>query len=160
MAATESLPRTVAAGDGGWPGRPADTMSTGTLDIEDVGSSVDSLPTERHARRLVLPKRPQKKDAAAAEERAVGDSHIPGNATIYLRTWGCSHNSSDGEYMAGLLSAYGYRITGAPARISAAPSRTQPRPPPTPCFECIPLVHRTPSSPPRSTAALTSVVLP
>ncbi|XP_030874026.1 uncharacterized protein LOC102736312 [Leptonychotes weddellii] len=28
-----------------------------------------------------------------------------------MRTWGCSHNNSDGEYMAGQLAAYGYEIT-------------------------------------------------
>lgn len=40
------------------------------------------------------------------------DSVIPGIQKIWIRTWGCSHNSSDGEYMAGQLAAYGYSITG------------------------------------------------
>lgn len=31
---------------------------------------------------------------------------------IYIKTWGCSHNNSDSEYMAGQLDAAGYRITG------------------------------------------------
>ena len=31
-----------------------------------------------------------------------------GRAKVYLRTWGCSHNSSDSEYMAGMLAAEGY----------------------------------------------------
>lgn len=35
---------------------------------------------------------------------------LPGKATIYVKTWGCSHNNSDGEYMAGLLAEQGYRI--------------------------------------------------
>jgi threonylcarbamoyladenosine tRNA methylthiotransferase CDKAL1 len=46
------------------------------------------------------------------ETRPVGDSYIPATETIYVRTWGCGHNNSDGEYMAGLLAEYGYRITG------------------------------------------------
>ena len=29
---------------------------------------------------------------------------------MYVKTWGCSHNNSDGEYMAGQLAAYGYQI--------------------------------------------------
>lgn len=29
-----------------------------------------------------------------------------------MKTWGCSHNNSDGEYMAGQLAASGYKITG------------------------------------------------
>lgn len=40
------------------------------------------------------------------------DSVIPGVQKIWIRTWGCSHNNSDGEYMAGQLAAYGYKITG------------------------------------------------
>jgi len=39
-------------------------------------------------------------------------SVIPGTQKIWVRTWGCSHNSSDGEYMAGQLAASGYKITG------------------------------------------------
>lgn len=40
------------------------------------------------------------------------NSIIPGAQKIWIRTWGCSHNNSDGEYMAGQLAAYGYKITG------------------------------------------------
>lgn len=39
-------------------------------------------------------------------------SVIPGTQSIYVKTWGCSHNNSDGEYMAGQLAAFGYKITG------------------------------------------------
>ena len=35
---------------------------------------------------------------------------IPGTQTIYVKTWGCSHNISDSEYMSGLLKNYGYNI--------------------------------------------------
>lgn len=28
-----------------------------------------------------------------------------------MKTWGCAHNSSDSEYMAGQLAAYGYKLT-------------------------------------------------
>lgn len=35
-----------------------------------------------------------------------------GTQKIYVKTWGCSHNNSDSEYMAGQLAAYGYTITG------------------------------------------------
>lgn len=37
--------------------------------------------------------------------------NIPGTQTIYVKTWGCAHNSSDSEYMAGQLAAYGYKLT-------------------------------------------------
>ncbi|KAG6504619.1 hypothetical protein ZIOFF_036953 [Zingiber officinale] len=39
---------------------------------------------------------------------------IPGTQTIYLKTFGCSHNQSDSEYMAGQLSAFGYAVTEDP----------------------------------------------
>lgn len=35
---------------------------------------------------------------------------LPGTQKIFIKTWGCSHNNSDSEYMAGLLKAYGYEI--------------------------------------------------
>lgn len=37
--------------------------------------------------------------------------NIPGVQNVYVKTWGCAHNSSDSEYMAGQLSAYGYNLT-------------------------------------------------
>jgi len=40
---------------------------------------------------------------------------------VYVKTWGCSHNSSDGEYMAGLLATSGYTITGGWAPTGAGP---------------------------------------
>ena len=43
-----------------------------------------------------------------------------GTQKIYIRTWGCSHNNSDGEYMAGQLAAYGYKITGTVIILSPA----------------------------------------
>eukprot|EP00013_Stygamoeba_regulata_P003103 CAMPEP_0177637492 /NCGR_PEP_ID=MMETSP0447-20121125/4999_1 /TAXON_ID=0 /ORGANISM="Stygamoeba regulata, Strain BSH-02190019" /LENGTH=561 /DNA_ID=CAMNT_0019139421 /DNA_START=70 /DNA_END=1755 /DNA_ORIENTATION=- len=48
-------------------------------------------------------KRQFKKDGRA--------ENIPGVQTVYLKTWGCSHNVSDSEYMAGLLCDYGYGLT-------------------------------------------------
>uniref|UniRef100_A0A0N5A9E3 tRNA-t(6)A37 methylthiotransferase n=1 Tax=Syphacia muris TaxID=451379 RepID=A0A0N5A9E3_9BILA len=41
-----------------------------------------------------------------------------GAISIYIRTWGCSHNSSDSEYMAGLLKEAGYNITASKAEAS------------------------------------------
>lgn len=41
-------------------------------------------------------------------------SNIPGTQTIYIKTFGCSHNQSDSEYMAGQLSAFGYCLSDNP----------------------------------------------
>ncbi|MCL4131603.1 UNVERIFIED_CONTAM: hypothetical protein GTU68_015942 [Idotea baltica] len=38
------------------------------------------------------------------------DSFVPGIQSVYVKTWGCSHNSSDSEYMAGQLASFGYKI--------------------------------------------------
>ena len=36
---------------------------------------------------------------------------LTGSGQIYVKTWGCAHNSSDSEYMAGQLAAQGFTIT-------------------------------------------------
>ena len=46
------------------------------------------------------------------------ESNAPGVASIYVKTWGCTHNSSDSEYMAGQLAAYGYKLVGKVANSS------------------------------------------
>lgn len=35
---------------------------------------------------------------------------VPGVQKVYVKTYGCSHNTSDSEYMMGLLQEYGYQI--------------------------------------------------
>ena len=37
-----------------------------------------------------------------------------------MRTWGCSHNVSDSEYMAGALEAYGYSVTDVEVDLPSA----------------------------------------
>lgn len=84
-------------------------------DIEDMVTSHDPTPHERQfARRNIVP-RPRKHKLQPAGEELQTDSVIPGTQKIWVRTWGCSHNSSDGEYMAGQLAASGYKITENPS---------------------------------------------
>jgi threonylcarbamoyladenosine tRNA methylthiotransferase CDKAL1 len=49
--------------------------------------------------------------AEVRQQRAEGFASLPGRGTVFLRTWGCSHNASDGEYMSGQLAAAGFRVT-------------------------------------------------
>lgn len=49
-----------------------------------------------------------------AGETTSAPDKVPGTETVYLKTFGCSHNQSDSEYMAGQLSDYGYSVTDAP----------------------------------------------
>ncbi|XP_043921926.1 threonylcarbamoyladenosine tRNA methylthiotransferase-like [Protopterus annectens] len=87
-------------------------------DIEDIVSAHDFTPYDRQtAKKDVVPKarRRSRFKQEENEEAPSSDSNIPGIQTIWIKTWGCSHNNSDGEYMAGQLAAYGYRITENPS---------------------------------------------
>lgn len=59
-------------------------------------------------------KQPAKEAPAPAVEEKVKprvmEDVVPGNAKIYVKTYGCSHNISDSEYMAGLLQDYGFTM--------------------------------------------------
>uniref|UniRef100_A0A8C6UPC5 tRNA-t(6)A37 methylthiotransferase n=1 Tax=Neogobius melanostomus TaxID=47308 RepID=A0A8C6UPC5_9GOBI len=80
-------------------------------DIEDMVSSNDPTPQERQsARKSIIPRFRKKREQQTNEEINT-DSLIPGTQTIWMKTWGCSHNNSDGEYMAGQLAASGYKMT-------------------------------------------------
>ncbi|XP_068413667.1 threonylcarbamoyladenosine tRNA methylthiotransferase isoform X2 [Eschrichtius robustus] len=93
---------------------PSATCDTFLDDIEDIVSQEDSKPQDRHfARKHIIPKvrRRNTQKYLQDENSPPSDSTIPGIQKIWIRTWGCSHNNSDGEYMAGQLAAYGYKIT-------------------------------------------------
>ena len=96
-------------------------------DIEDIVGEGDLIALERAAGRsnsvIKHVKRTAKKrntginggkpisneDSSPNTENA---TIIPGTQKIWVKTWGCAHNSSDSEYMAGQLAAYGYSLTG------------------------------------------------
>ena len=88
-------------------------------DIEDCILPGDPKPSDRiRAENRVLPRALRRKVQVTRqplgrdEDTPVCESFIPGTHSIYIKTWGCSHNNSDGEYMSGLLGASGYSITG------------------------------------------------
>ncbi|XP_046353392.2 threonylcarbamoyladenosine tRNA methylthiotransferase-like [Haliotis rufescens] len=84
-------------------------------DIEDIVSQHDLGSYDRDiSRSEVLPRARKSKVTKrhmSIEENVEADSYIPGTHKVYVKTWGCSHNNSDSEYMAGQLAAYGYKIT-------------------------------------------------
>ncbi|XP_053101497.1 threonylcarbamoyladenosine tRNA methylthiotransferase isoform X2 [Hemicordylus capensis] len=82
-------------------------------DIEDIVSAQDPKPHDRQFRKESIIPKVRKRNSqknVEADEDPPSDSIIPGVQKIWIRTWGCSHNNSDGEYMAGQLAAYGYKI--------------------------------------------------
>ncbi|XP_043494487.1 threonylcarbamoyladenosine tRNA methylthiotransferase [Polistes fuscatus] len=81
-------------------------------DIEDIVSKNDITPKERYgARKYVVVRAKRKKQVEEFPEPTILSSIIPGTQKIYVKTWGCTHNNSDSEYMAGQLAAYGYQLT-------------------------------------------------
>ncbi|CCD72952.2 MTTase N-terminal domain-containing protein [Caenorhabditis elegans] len=78
------------------------------MDIEDIVGrgpvgSRDANEIKIRTRKQV-PKEQQPDDANV-------DSMVPGvGQKVWVRTWGCSHNTSDSEYMSGLLQQAGYDV--------------------------------------------------
>lgn len=95
-------------------------------DIEDMGKSlvngVDGRSISYHDRGVSLKVKRSKKKIEQTQE--VQESietkeedctkHVPGTQSIFIKTYGCSHNVSDSEYMAGQLASYGYDIVEDP----------------------------------------------
>ena len=52
-------------------------------------------------------------DELINDQQSNNDSinYRPGQAIIFVKTWGCTHNDSDAQYMAGQLQSYGFTIT-------------------------------------------------
>lgn len=86
-------------------------------DIEDLISSQDISPKARYSNRRNVTSRAVKRKQREYEKTDVRtyecDSIIPGTQTIFIKTWGCTHNTSDSEYMAGQIQSYGYKLTGS-----------------------------------------------
>ena len=80
-------------------------------DIEDLISAEDVRPKERVILKKTEFSTINKETDIISPEIQIYSSIIPGTQTIYIKTWGCTHNSSDSEYMAGQLASYGYTLT-------------------------------------------------
>ncbi|CRK99114.1 CLUMA_CG012085, isoform A [Clunio marinus] len=86
-------------------------------DIEDLIAPGDLKPSDRYNNKkdVVFRGKREKRilieENGNLEENSNHKSIIPGTQTIYVKTWGCSHNNSDSEYMAGQLVQFGYNLT-------------------------------------------------
>nr|CAH7765823.1 unnamed protein product [Callosobruchus chinensis] len=79
-------------------------------DIEDLISTQDISPKERYSSRKNVKVQVKKKNIHNTPVPVPIGDNIPGTQRIFIKTWGCAHNSSDSEYMAGQLAAYGYQL--------------------------------------------------
>jgi len=93
-------------------------LLTEVEDIEDIIGLNDVAPKNRYKNKpMMVPKVRKMKEKAMSKETQIPKSNtdstnfLQGNASVYVKTWGCAHNSSDSEYMAGQLAAEGYNIT-------------------------------------------------
>ena len=77
-------------------------------DIEDMHGDEDDARGARVLEPQVRVSAAAATDASQLEEaRREG---VPGCARVWVKTFGCAHNTSDGEFMAGQLQAYGYQL--------------------------------------------------
>ncbi|XBI56083.1 hypothetical protein VPH35_037756 [Triticum aestivum] len=87
-------------------------------DIEDVlgpaGFSGGGAPPGLRLPLSTVAVKPKRRSSKLVQTQPQPDARIPGTQTIYVKTFGCSHNQSDSEYMSGQLSAFGYAITEEP----------------------------------------------
>ena len=101
-------------------------MSTSKfVDIEDMKFDHSSSDDERRKEVTTIKKNFTKKqrqnrafdqEDAKAKDCDGGDcsNQVPGTQKIYVKTFGCSHNVSDSEYMMGQLVDYGYKLIDDP----------------------------------------------
>jgi len=81
---------------------------TPELDLEDLGAEGEEARPQLLGAEEVGRKSKPRAGKSGAEE--VAASHVPGGQRVYVRTFGCQHNQSDGEYMMGQLRDYGYTL--------------------------------------------------
>lgn len=87
------------------------------IDIEDLISSQDIQPKQRYANKKNVVVRAKRNAAtgehgeAAVKQPPIYENFVPELQKIYVKTWGCSHNNSDSEYMSGILAESGYKLT-------------------------------------------------
>ena len=73
------------------------------MDIEDTGDLINNIITEKNSNKNGNKKKIISKNTSKKNE-------IKKNYRIFIKTFGCSHNASDSEYMAGILASEGYEI--------------------------------------------------
>ena len=76
------------------------------MDIEDTGDIINNIITEKNKDKN------QKKKKIILKKNQTNDINKK-NIRIFIKTFGCSHNASDSEYMAGILSSEGYQIVSS-----------------------------------------------
>jgi len=92
---------------------PSCNDSGAVEDIEDFINKDTQEFQRTNYKETVVPRARIKKAKQQKVEDKIDNSlgNAPGIGCVYVKTWGCTHNTSDSEYMAGQLAAHGYTIT-------------------------------------------------
>ena len=89
-------------------------------DIEDLGKDPDLLSKQPRPNRKPVGFRKRDKENNRTNPSNLTPAFSKYNTSyhpdladkkIYVKTWGCTHNSSDSEYMSGLLAQAGYQVS-------------------------------------------------
>mmetsp|Transcript_964 Transcript_964/g.1006 ORF Transcript_964/g.1006 Transcript_964/m.1006 type:complete len:562 (+) Transcript_964:42-1727(+) len=85
--------------------------------MEDIENSANDLTVNNDRIRQVNQvqlKKPSKtgknNNNEIIDENDKENNYLPGKQKVWVKTYGCSHNISDSEYMEGLLTQYGYEL--------------------------------------------------
>lgn len=74
-------------------------------DIEEIAALAPKDQFERASLKTVNVKRFKRAETPKDTSNEASEAHfLPGTHKIFIKTWGCSHNNSDSEYMAGNFS--------------------------------------------------------
>lgn len=87
---------------------PSEPSGEANEDLEDLASDAHISRPPRLGIGEVL--RKLTRSSVPTDTVASDQSRLPGRQRIHVKTFGCPHNQSDGEYMAGQLKDYGYTL--------------------------------------------------
>jgi len=74
-------------------------------DLEDI--KVEIRPVNENRQNSIIPNIIKKSRIRPTKEQT---KIVPGTQSIWFKTYGCGHNTYDGEYMMGMLNEYGYNL--------------------------------------------------
>lgn len=91
-------------------------------DFKDLEDLIDSDASEEEVERLTDKKKKairknfkkKEKQNKTIDTTNYDTTVVPGTQKIYVKTFGCSHNMSDSEFMMGQLVDYGYTLVEDP----------------------------------------------
>eukprot|EP00038_Savillea_parva_P001826 m.107693 g.107693 ORF g.107693 m.107693 type:complete len:656 (-) comp10632_c2_seq2:77-2044(-) len=118
----DALPPLLAMGDIEQP-TPINGTDNYVGDLEDLGQVAAG--QDRSVRpAVVVPRRRRRREGSSSADtqpltnitetlepdEGYGTTNAPARGIVHVKTWGCGHNNSDGEYMKGLLDEFGYTV--------------------------------------------------